>query len=145
MSVTTQPSAGVPLVPATIGTVFILDISTVTSAVFDESSKSSSEITSPSASYIIISGCAVTVPSAPDISTVTPTDATFSTSDVGPVTLIYVGEDDVDATAYPDEGVPVVLILTAYVLVSLFSMLSLSADVLGIASTSFNTCPSFTT
>ena len=61
------------------------------------------------------------------------------------LTLIYVGDVVVDATAYPLAGVPVVLTFTAYVFVSLFSMLNLRADVLGTASTLLSTCPSLTT
>ena len=143
--VTTQSCEGVPLVFTTTGTVFVLAISTITSAVSDDISSSSFVIIFPSESYILMSDCVLTVPFAPDTSTLTPTEATPSTKDVGPVTLIYVGDVVVDATAYPLAGVPVVLTFTAYVFVSLFSMLNLRADVLGTASTLLSTCPSLTT
>ena len=45
--------------------------------------------------------------------------------------MIYVGDELVEATVYPEAVEPVVLTSNDKVLVSLFSMLSLSADVLG--------------
>ena len=82
---------------------------------------------------------------APDTSTFTDNAATLSSKDVGPVTLIYVGDELVEATVYPEAVEPVVLTSNYKVLVSLLSMLSLSADVLGTASTLLRTCPSLIT
>ena len=46
---------------------------------------------------------------APDTSTFTDNVATLSSKDVGPVTLIYVGDELVEATVYPEAVEPVVL------------------------------------
>lgn len=46
---------------------------------------------------------------APDTSTFTDNAATLSSKDVGPVTLIYVGDELVEATVYPEAVEPVVL------------------------------------